>query len=61
MNQKARLPDFTLAAEPDANQNDKVDHSRAQRDLQRNVRASREKHSVQLAVTGTGALFGVLK
>jgi len=55
------LPDFTLAAEPHPNQHDKVDDPRAQRDLQRYLRARREQHSVQLAVTGTGALFGVLK
>src|SRR3984885_2121995 len=55
------LPDLTLAAEPHPNQHDKVDDSRAQRDLQRYMRARREQDSVQLADTGTGAAFGVLK
>ena len=55
------LPNFTLAAKPNANQNDEINNPGPQHDLQCNKRARREKHSVQLAVTGTGALFGVLK
>jgi hypothetical protein len=59
--ERGHLPDLALAAEANADQHDKVNDSRAQRDLERNTRARGEQHSVQLAVTGTGALFGVLR
>ena len=55
------MPDLTLAAETYPDQHDKINDPGAQSDLQRDMRTRREKHSVQLAVTGTGAFFGVLK
>ncbi len=55
------LPDFALAAQPHPDEDDEVDDPRTQRNLQPHVSTRREKDSVQLAVTGTGALFGVLR
>ena len=51
---------FALAAQAHANQHHQVDHARAQSDLEQDV-PSGEQGAVQLAVTGTGAFFGVLR
>jgi hypothetical protein len=59
--ERRHLSDLALAAEAYTNQYDQVDHTRAQCDLERNMRTRREEHSVQLAVTGVGAPFGVLR
>jgi hypothetical protein len=59
--ERRHLPDLTLAAKANTDQHYKIDDSRAQCDLQRNIRTRRKQHSVQLAVTGTGAAFGVLR
>jgi hypothetical protein len=40
---------------------DADNHARAQSDLQHDMGARPGEHSVQLAVTGVGAFFGVLK
>jgi len=58
---ESHLPDLALAAKAHANQNYEVDDSGTQCNLERHMGARREKHFVQLAVTGVGALFGVLK
>ena len=55
------LTDFALAAQTYPDQHNQINRPRAQYDLQCDVEARREKHSVQLAVTGTGAPLGVLK
>ena len=55
------LPHLALAAQANPDQHDQVDHPRAQHDLQQHVPGAREQDSVQLAVTGTGAFFGVLR
>jgi hypothetical protein len=59
--ERSHLPHFAFTTEAYADQYDKIDHARAQRDLQHSMPTLREKHSVQLAVTGVGAFFGVLK
>jgi hypothetical protein len=55
------LTGFAFPAEVNSNQHEEIDYARAQRDLQHDVPTRREKHSIQFAVTGVGALFGVLR
>ncbi len=59
--ERCHLPDLALAAETHANQHDEVNDAGPQSDLRQDVPTCRKENSVQLAVTGVGALFGVLK
>lgn len=59
--ERRHLPDFAFTAEANSNQNDKIDYTRAQCDLRDGVPTRRKEHSIQFAVTGVGAFFGVLR
>lgn len=61
--ERGHLSNLALAAKPNPDQDQQINHAGAQDNLQQNMAAGRKKHLFQLAVTetGAGALLGVLR
>ena len=58
--ERSHLSNLALAAKTNPDQNQQIDHAGAQGNLQQHVPTGKER-LFQLAVTGTGAFFGVLR